>query len=754
MRFPSLTPLLALAALTSALAAPQLDPQPEAAIEVPKGAEKDAAAPAPAPGPASPADNPVVAGDTAAAPVTDGSDADDASGTTFSGHKVPPLTELSGESIDKDIASGYWLVEFFSPYCHHCKAFAPTWQTAFEFYYASTPLADSSANSAADSPDSTKSLNSFTRYYDFKFAKLDCVAFGTACADKEIHSFPTIVLFKDGKAIDKKVGGQDIKTLSKWIESTLETIRPGSRPKGGPKLPKVGAHHVDGGDSGSAAKHAPAKDDKAADKAAASTSTTSTASSTKSTLVAQEHNPSGRSIPLTAETFQTLVTTTHDPWFIKFYAPWCHHCQAMGPNWMAMAKEMKGRLNIGEVNCEAEKRLCKDVHVKGYPTLVYFQAGERVEYEGLRGVGDLIKYANQAVDAGNGVEDVTLAEFEEMEKKEEVIFLYFYDHATTTEDFAALERLLLSLIGHAKLVRTHDADLEARFRISTWPRLVVSRDTKPTYFTPLAPKDIRDFRKVLNWMQSVWQPIVPELTAANAREIMDGRLVVLAILSRERSDEFIIARRELKQAALEWIDKETQAFQLERQELRDAKQLRIEEAEDRNDQRALRAAKQIVIDMDEVDWKQVGFAWVDGVFWERWIKTTFGISVKEGEKVVINDEDNQRYWDVTITGNPIVPSRVSILETLPKVVANPPKISPVNKNSFFGHIAFKVRSGLAAHPLITMGVAAVMFVGLGIWGRGAMRRGSGKSFGSGGFFTLNEKDGLLGAPGAAAGKVD
>ena len=178
-----------------------------------------------------------------------------------------------------------------------------------------------------------------------------------------------------------------------------------------------------------------------------------------------------------------------------------------------------------------------------------------------------------------------------------------------------------------------------RFKIGTWPRLMVSRDGKPSYYPPIAPKDMRDSRKVLNWMKSVWLPLVPELTSSNAREIMDGKIVVLGILSRQRSDEFIIAKREIKNAALEWIDKQTHAFILERQELRDAKQLRIEEAEDRNDQRALRSAKGIRINMDDIERKNVGFAWVDGVFWERWIRTTYGIDVKEGEKVVINDEE-------------------------------------------------------------------------------------------------------------------
>jgi protein disulfide-isomerase len=120
---------------------------------------------------------------------------------------------------------------------------------------------------------------------------------------------------------------------------------------------------------------------------------------------------------------------------------------------------------------------------------------------------------------------------------------------------------------------------------------------------------------------------------------MDGKMVILAILNRERSDEFIISKRELKSAAMEWIDKQDTAFKLERAELREAKQLRIEEAEDKNDQRALRDAKLIKIDMNELERKQVAFAWVDGVFWERWIRTTYGINVKDGERVVINDED-------------------------------------------------------------------------------------------------------------------
>ena len=633
------------------------------------------------------------------------------------------------------------------PYCIHCQHIAPIWQTLYEYYLTSKPVPAGAAVDAAST-----SMNSFTAYYDFHFGSLDCVAFGTACSNHNVGTFPQFLLYKDGKVVKRFEGDRNMKGLSDFIEESLETIRPGSRPINGPKLPEAEAkrspdyegpdakeddskkqakltpefldedesksrskkgskakesdtakgyntkaksskskskdsdtakgYHSKGKDSeatlkdgdstkdyGSKGKKLDAKVkdptkeeseailDKAEKKEAAekkaqieeiaalkvaedeavAAHNKATYGPTKSSVTV---NSGGNVISFDAETFMASVTMSKELWFVKFYAPWCHHCQAMAPNWQQLGKDMKGRLNIGEVDCEANGRLCKDVNVQSYPTLLLFKGGQRVEYQGLRGLGDFVSYAEKAIEIGSGVKDVTATELREMEEMEDVIFIYFYDHATTIEDFKALDKLTLNLVNHAKIVKTDSAILADRYKITTWPRLVVSRSGRPTYFTPLAPYEMRDYGNVLHWMQTVWQPLVPELTAYNAREIMDGKIVVLGLLSRERPDEFMMAKNEIKTAALEWMDKQTQQFQLERQELRDAKQLRIEEAEDRNDQRALRNAKTIRINMDRSDRKEVVFAWVDGVFWERWIRTTYGIAVKnEGEKVVINDED-------------------------------------------------------------------------------------------------------------------
>ena len=106
---------------------------------------------------------------------------------------------------------------------------------------------------------------------------------------------------------------------------------------------------------------------------------------------------------------------------------------------------------------------------------------------------------------------------------------------------------------------------------------------------------------------------------------------------------------------------------------------------------------------------------------------------------------NRRYWDQTITGNSIMASRTSILETIPKVVASPPKIKPKSTISNFEKFFFDVRGAISGHPFLSIGVIAGIVLSVTMWGRGRARR-------SRGFFRLDEKDGLLG--GNTNGKVD
>lgn len=672
--------------------------------------------------------------------------------TTFNDIKVPPLTQLTPENFEEVTKDGYWMIKHYSPTCPHCRTAAPMYQTLYEYYYTSNPLFLSGLK-----PGELASLDSFTGYYNLHFGSINCLAFGDFCTKLNVEFFPAWAFYDMGVQDGRPVGAKTMSEIAAMIEAKLETIKPGSRPSQGVQIPKAGAKSMEMTAKPEVVKPG-AKT--AVEKQSIETAELEGVSpeSVKAKLQGRPANPQGVSIPLTAESFQSLVTTTHDPWIIKFYVPWCHHCQALAPNWNSMAKEMKDTLNVGEVNCDLEKRLCEDARVNAYPTIYFFRGGERVEYTGLRGLGDLIAYTNKAVGVGSSIQDVDATTFKRLEETEEVLFLYLYDHATTSEDFEAMNRLTLSLVGHARIVKSDSAALSERFKISTWPRLLVVRDGRPNYYNALAPKDMRDFRQILSWMQTVWLPIVPELTASNAQEIMNGKFVVLGLLSRRRSDDFKQSKRELKEAALEWMDKQVQLFRLERAELRDSKQLRIEEADDRNDQRALRAAKNMRITIREDDKKQVAFAWVDGDFWERWLRTTYGIDVENSDRVIINDQDNRRYWDTASSGAPIMASRTSILETIPLVVASPSKLSPKSTIGTFETILFFTRSLIGSHPILFFIILGAVVAVATIFGRGRLRRGAarggiiGNTNNNGGFFHLDGKEGFLN--GGSTDKVD
>ncbi|TFB03450.1 hypothetical protein CCMA1212_004646 [Trichoderma ghanense] len=630
--------------------------------------------------------------------------------TYFDSVMVPPLTELTPDNFEKEASKTKWLlVKHYSPYCHHCISYAPSFQTTYEYYYTSKP------EGAGDT--------SFTDFYDLKFAAVNCIAYSDLCVENGVKLYPTTILYENGKEVKTVTGGQNITFLSGLVEEVLEKSKPGSRPRS-LALPQPG--------------------DKERPKPGPETAPKSVTEEKKPKKPVATPNEDGVSVSLTAENFQRLVTMTQDPWFIKFYAPWCPHCQDMAPTWEQLAKSMKGKLNIGEVNCDKESRLCKDVGARAFPTILFFKGGERSEYEGLRGLGDFIQYAEKAVDLASGVPDVDLAAFKALEQKEDVIFVYFYDHATTSEDFNALERLPLSLIGHAKLVKTKDPAMYERFKITTWPRFMVSREGRPTYYPPLTPNAMRDTHQVLDWMRSVWLPLVPELLVTNARQIMDNKIVVLGVLNRDDQESFQGALREMKSAANEWMDRQVQEFQLERKKLRDAKQMRIEEAEDRDDQRALRAAKAIHVDMSNSGRREVAFAWVDGVAWQRWIRTTYGIDVKDGERVIINDQDNRKYWDSTVTGNYILVSRTSILETLDKVVYTPQALKPKLTISSFEKIFFDIRVSFTEHPYLTLGCIVGIAFGVFSWLRGRSRRGRGHFRLEDSISIRDFKDGFLG----------
>jgi thiol-disulfide isomerase/thioredoxin len=86
--------------------------------------------------------------------------------------------------------------------------------------------------------------------------------------------------------------------------------------------------------------------------------------------------------------------TSSEKTLVMFYADWCGHCKKLQPQWIEATEKSNGKMirrNIGErtkdKKREAENKILAEKYdVDGYPTILVFQNGNAVPYEGPRTV--------------------------------------------------------------------------------------------------------------------------------------------------------------------------------------------------------------------------------------------------------------------------------------------------------------------------------------------------------------------------------
>lgn len=160
-------------------------------------------------------------------------------------------------------------------------------------------------------------MNTFPAYYNFHFGSLDCTAFGSTCAEHSVKHFPTFILYHNGEEVKRFEGIANMKRLSDFIEEVLETIKPGSRPIGGPTLPMPGDKSTEAPAPAPAVSITPIEDAKDStltlsdNKNTKETKTKAAGGLLKATPVIKNPakpsstpNPRGTSVSLTAESFQ------------------------------------------------------------------------------------------------------------------------------------------------------------------------------------------------------------------------------------------------------------------------------------------------------------------------------------------------------------------------------------------------------------------------------------------------------------------
>lgn len=76
-------------------------------------------------------------------------------------------------------------------------------------------------------------------------------------------------------------------------------------------------------------------------------------------------------VKVDSKNFDEVVLDSKKNVFVKFFAPWCGHCQRLAPTWVQLSDEVAKDKDIiiAEFDADAERDIAQKYGVSGYPTL-------------------------------------------------------------------------------------------------------------------------------------------------------------------------------------------------------------------------------------------------------------------------------------------------------------------------------------------------------------------------------------------------
>jgi protein disulfide-isomerase-like protein len=254
------------------------------------------------------------------------------------GEGASDVVVLTKDNFDTQTASGNWLLEFYAPWCGHCKRLEPIYNEV-----------------------ATKLKG------QVNVGKVDCTVHQDVCGRFGVRGYPTVRGLFGGKLYEYK-RARTVEDFLKFAEGEYSLA---------PNVPLPDAN------AAPAAPAAPAAAEPA--KPAAPASAPSTGSS--DVVILSDAN------------FKSSISAG-GVWLIKFYAPWCGHCKKMAPTYEQVATNLKGKVNVAKVDCTVNSDVCERFGVRGYPTIKLIDGDKVYEYRKSRTLEDFVSYASGDYKAG------------------------------------------------------------------------------------------------------------------------------------------------------------------------------------------------------------------------------------------------------------------------------------------------------------------------------------------------------------------
>lgn len=546
-------------------------------------------------------------------------------------HGAPPATSirkykansviLNANNFAEAIKEGVWVVKHYSPTCPHCMHMAPEW----------IKVTDELAQQMSEQ--------------GVTFGEIDCMANRKTCEDNDVKGFPTINLYIDGRYIEETTDKYRYENMKSHMLNLPARIKAGEFDKKPAKSDKKGS-----GDNGW--DDAPAEGD----------SNAKNDSDSEQEVV---YNQKGKVVALTKENIAEL--TANGPWFIKFYAPWCGHCQHLAPTWIDLAQTTKGKVNIGEINCDDEGVLCSKYKVQSYPSLKMVWEGQITEFKGARDLDSMVAFVEKSLAKPHLVKSAM--DVQQAQKEHEVVYVLAHDEADTsartksalTHIKANAQKMFLSpqlyIVNDPSIART-----VLKVGKAELPVLAALKDDRIVKYEGMVAND----DQLYEWFHAERFPLLPELSRENSELLFyDTDYLVLTIFDTGSGSDYMAHYRDVAKAAAV------------------------------NYSRAYGSGALVKAQ------NTLRFAWVDGDKWASYIDRVFRISKSSWPAVVIVQPSEDQFFTTDARGKPIELAEEEIAGAIRAVFDG--KLKPQSTNSMIVRGAHGLMWALNASWMLMFG---------------------------------------------------
>ncbi|KAI8607638.1 thioredoxin-like protein [Chytriomyces sp. MP71] len=367
-------------------------------------------------------------------------------------------------------------------------------------------------------------------------------------------------------------------------------------------------------------------------------------------------NPAGSSAPISIMTHKEVMDGKNI--LVKFYSPRCGHCKAFRPTWINIAHTLKGKVNVGEVDCSVETHLCKKFKVRAYPTVLYVKEnGEYVQYLGGRTMEDVSKFALSFI---RPVFDVMVANEVKslIQKESKSHFVFLYNHEAT--DLKMVEEFGKTLMRMNETIQVHlcpDKDARALF-----PDILTMASLQSPIFLATQGEDFErdtrayemsmDFKsestrvQLKQWISEHSTQLVYRLNEDSGHTVFDGEsIVVLTLLKNGDKDKVAPVTKLLRTAARRLIERRHAQEARKKKDTASVFASAVAAAA-KEDKAAAATLRALTVPVEPP--RKVVFAWVNSVELSAYLQHTFGVvaeNIVSEPQILIVDSKEKVYYD-------------------------------------------------------------------------------------------------------------